>query len=74
MVVTITMKNVIQRGEIYYFRNGVPAECRDSVGKREITQSLKTSDPVGSEATGCVESDEGGRSWPLRMMDHETLE
>ena len=44
MVIIITMKNVIKRGEIYYFRIGVPTDCRDSVGKREITQSLKTKD------------------------------
>ncbi len=44
MVIIITMKNVIKRGSIYYFRIAVPDDCRDSVGKKEITQSLKTKD------------------------------
>lgn len=44
MVITITMKSVIKRSETYYFRIGVPTDCRDSVGKREITQSLQTNE------------------------------
>lgn len=48
MVITITMQNVRLRNGIYEFRMAVPADCQDSVGKKEITQSLKTSD--GSQA------------------------
>ena len=48
MVIIITMKNVRLRNGIYEFRMAIPADCQDSVGKKEITQSLKTSD--GSQA------------------------
>ena len=46
MVVIITMKNVIKRDGTYYFRIIVPKDCQESVGKTEITQSLKTKDDV----------------------------
>ena len=42
MVITITMKNVILRSGTYHFRIKVPKDCQGSVGKTEITQSLKT--------------------------------
>jgi integrase len=44
MVIIITMRNVRLRNETYEFRMAVPADCEDSVGKKEITQSLKTGD------------------------------
>ncbi|MDH3982550.1 MAG: hypothetical protein OES84_06555, partial [Kiritimatiellaceae bacterium] len=46
MVVKIKMKNITKQGEIYYFRKGVPPELRNTVGKREIFQSLRTKDPL----------------------------
>ena len=49
MVITITMRNVRLRNGIYEFRMAVPAGCLDSVGKKEITQSLKTSDPAQAD-------------------------
>jgi hypothetical protein len=33
MVITINMKNVIKRGQICYFRMGVPEDCREGVGR-----------------------------------------
>ena len=50
MVITITMRNVRLRNGIYEFRMAVPADCLDSVGKKEITQSLKTSDRLEAAA------------------------
>ncbi|MDH3982105.1 MAG: hypothetical protein OES84_04300, partial [Kiritimatiellaceae bacterium] len=44
MVVVVKIKNVILRGETYYFRMVVPSDCRKVVGKREISLSLKTND------------------------------
>lgn len=46
MVILITMKNVILRSGKYHFRIRVPKDCQESVGKREITQSLKTKEAV----------------------------
>ena len=46
MVITITMKNYVIRNGIYYFRLAVPKGCQSEVGKREILQSLKTSDEL----------------------------
>ncbi|MFA5687834.1 MAG: site-specific integrase [Kiritimatiellales bacterium] len=46
MVITMELKNVIKRNGIYHFRIVVPEACRAKVGKTEITQSLKTSDPI----------------------------
>jgi hypothetical protein len=43
-MIIITMRNVRLRNETYEFRMAVPADCEDSVGKKEITQSLKTGD------------------------------
>jgi hypothetical protein len=44
MVITITMRNVRLRNGIFEFRMAVPADCQDSVGQKEITQSLQTGD------------------------------
>ncbi len=49
MVITITMRNVRLRNGIYEFRMAVPADCQDSVGHKEITQSLKTSDAAQAD-------------------------
>jgi len=46
MVITITMKNAILRSGKYHFRMRVPKDCLESVGKKEITQSLKTTEAV----------------------------
>ena len=46
MIFVVRMKNIIQRGERFYFRMVVPSDCKKAVGKKEITQSLKTKDPV----------------------------
>jgi integrase len=54
MVIIITVKNFIKRSNIYYFRMAVPADCRDQVGQREITQSLKTSDELEAAAASQV--------------------
>jgi hypothetical protein len=40
------MKNYVIRNGIYYFRLAVPKGCQSEVGKREILQSLKTSDEL----------------------------
>ena len=46
MVITITMKNYVIRNGIYYFRLAVPKDCQAEAGKREILQSLKTSEEL----------------------------
>ena len=46
MVIKMELKNVIQRGGNFSFRMRVPKDCIKKIGKREIVQSLKTSDPV----------------------------
>jgi len=46
MVITMELKNVIKRGETYHFRMPVPKSCIRKIGKSEILQSLKTSDPA----------------------------
>jgi len=49
MIVTVRMKNVIPRGETYCFRMRVPSDCVASLGKTEITQSLKTKNPLEAQ-------------------------
>ncbi len=44
MVITITMRNFRIRNGIYWFRIAVPEDCRDAIGKDEISFSLETSD------------------------------
>jgi integrase len=46
MILTVKMKNITLRGEIYHFRMGVPKDCVKALGKTEITQSLYTTDKV----------------------------
>ncbi len=36
---------LLQRTEIYYYRRRIPADCRASLGKREICESLHTKVP-----------------------------
>jgi len=46
MVITITMKNLRERNGIFELRIVVPKDCQESVGQTEITQTLKTKDPI----------------------------
>ncbi len=46
MIVMVNMKSVILRGKTYYFRMGVPKDCVSTIGKTEVTQSLKTTDEL----------------------------
>lgn len=43
------MRNVIIRGKTYHFRRVIPADCMKVIGKKEITQSLKTTDRKAAE-------------------------
>ena len=46
MIVMVRMKNVIPRGKTYCFRMRVPKDCVSTIGKTEVTQSLKTTDEL----------------------------
>lgn len=39
-----TLPYLLRRGDVYFFRIAVPVDLRTKLGKREITQSLKTPD------------------------------
>ncbi|MDF7823926.1 hypothetical protein P4B35_07860 [Pontiellaceae bacterium B12227] len=63
MVITITMRNVRLRNGIFEFRMAVPADCQDSVGQKEITQSLQT----GDEAQAKVLSEDLRADWKAKF-------
>jgi integrase len=65
MVITITMKNYVIRNGIYYFRLAVPKDCQVELGKREILQSLKTSD----ELEAVIAIDKLTKKWKKRFKD-----
>lgn len=45
----LKVKNCVLRNQTYHARLAVPHDLRELVGKREITQSLKTGDPFKAE-------------------------
>ena len=49
MIVVVNMKNVIQRGETYYFRRAVPKDCVEEIGQSEIVESLRTKNPLAAD-------------------------
>ena len=49
MIVVVNMKNIILRGKTYYFRIGVPADCREELKQREIVESLRTRNPLAAD-------------------------
>ena len=66
MVITITMRNVRLRNEIYEFRMAVPKDCQKSLDdKTEITKSLKTKDQAEAAVLARKETDE----WKLKFKD-----
>ncbi len=63
MVITMELKHVILRGETYFFRMRVPQDCVEQVGKKEITYSLQTKDPLKAQAT----AKEAAQAWAAKF-------
>jgi len=65
MVITMELKNVVLRGKTYHFRLRVPKDCVSNVGKKEVLQSLKTTDPLEArKMAGKLEAD-----WTARFEE-----
>lgn len=58
MLVTMKLKNIIKRGDIYHFRLAVPAGLREKLNKTEITESLETSNALEAQKKATIRTKE----------------
>lgn len=65
LVIKVKLRNVIQRGKIFYFRVAVPTDCRETIGQSEIKNSLETENPLDAQK----KADQLTAEWKSRFDD-----